>query len=51
MKKKEPNVVFVGKENKKKTFIEAVKFGAGFYVGFNLARMVKRMFIFANISK
>ena len=51
MKKMEPSVVYVGKEKKKKTFVEAVKFGAGFYAGFNLARMIKRLFIITNISK
>ena len=51
MKKMEPSVVYVGKENKKKTFVEAVKFGVGFYVGFNLARMAKRLFIITSVSK
>ena len=49
-KKEEPRVVYVGKE-KKNTFIDAVKFGLGFYVGFNMGRMIKRAFIITNISK
>lgn len=51
MKKVEPGVVYVGKENKKHTFVEAVKFGVGFYIGFNAARMIKRLFIITNVAK
>lgn len=51
MKKIEPHTVFIGKEPKKKTFVEAVKFGFGFYIGFNLGRMLKRVIIATNVSK
>jgi hypothetical protein len=51
VKKHEEHVVCVGKEKKKNIFVEAVKFGAGFYVGFNMARVIKRLFIITNISK
>lgn len=50
MFKKEPSVVYVGKE-KKQVFVDAVKFGVGFYIGFNLARMAKRLLIITNVSK
>ena len=50
-KKEEPNIVYVGKATKKKTFVEAIKFGLGFYVGFNLGRMLKRTLILTNITK
>lgn len=52
MKKVEPtHTVFVGKESKKNQFVEAVKFGFGFYIGFNFGRMIKRFIIATNISK
>ena len=52
MKKIEPtHTVFVGKETKKNQFVEAVKFGLGFYVGFNLGRVIKRTIILTNITK
>ena len=51
LKKEEPRVVYVGKESKKKVFVDAVKFGLGFYVGFNLGRIIKRTIILTNITK
>lgn len=39
-------ITYVGdikEEKKENKFLEYVKFGAGFYVGFNLARLVKRL--------
>ena len=52
MKRVEPtHTVFVGKESKKNQFVEAVKFGFGFYIGFNLGRMLKRVIIATNVSK
>ena len=51
MVKAQPQIVAIGKEPKKKTFVEAVKFGFGFYIGFNCGRMLKRLIIVTNVSK
>lgn len=51
VKKREENIVYVGKEKKQHVFLDAIKFGFGFYIGFNMGRMIKRAFIITNISK
>lgn len=49
MKKVEPNTILIGaKAEKKNVFVDAIKFGFGFYIGFNLARMAKKAFIITN---
>lgn len=52
MKKNEEHVICVGKkEERRRPVMEAIKFGFGFYIGFNLGRMVKRIIVATNISK
>lgn len=50
MKKTDTNIIAVGvkEEKKKNQFVEAVKFGFGFYIGFSLGRMLKRAFLITN---
>lgn len=51
MKRVEPSTVFIGKTEKKRPVVDAIKFGFGFYIGFNLGRMLKRIIIATNVSK
>lgn len=55
-KKEEPaKEVFVmcmkGDEKVKARFVDYVKMGFGFYVGYNIARALKRAIIITNITK
>ena len=36
-------ITYIDEKKKENKFIEYVKFGAGFYIGFNLARLAKRL--------
>lgn len=44
-------VVMKGEDKVKTKFVDYVKLGLGFYIGFNLGRVLKRSIIITNISK